>query len=111
MSIRPLGCVSVLVAFASVAAWAQSRSFNPVLMPGADQIPEWAQQGKFRFTRLDGGPIEVQKTARSAWGKHFNDAEKEVLANLYTKYGDRIIDLLEFTLNKLDTYGVVVLEP
>lgn len=65
-----------------------------VLSPGEDRIPEWAQQGKFRFTRLDGGPIEVMKTSRSAWGMHFNERQKEVLANLYTKYGDRMADLL-----------------
>ena len=41
--------------------------------PGPDQVPEWAQQGKFRFARLDGGPIEIMKTARSAWGMHFTD--------------------------------------
>jgi len=61
----------------------------------ASDIPEWAQQGKFRFTRLDGGPIEILKTARSAWGMHFSAQEKEVLGNLYTKYADRMIDLLE----------------
>jgi hypothetical protein len=57
-------------------------------------VPEWAQQGKFRFTRLDGGPIEILKTARSSWGMHFSAAEKEVLGNLYTRYGDRMADLL-----------------
>jgi hypothetical protein len=63
--------------------------------PEESRIPEWAQQGKFRFTRLDGGPIEILKTARSAWGKHFSDAEKEVLGNLYTpRYADRMVDLL-----------------
>jgi hypothetical protein len=66
-----------------------------VPLPDGSQIPEWAQQGKFRFTRLDGGPIEILKTARSAWGMHFSATEKEVLGNLYTRYADRIIDLLE----------------
>ncbi len=67
---------------------------DPVLEPGPAQLPEWAKQGRFRFTRLDGGPIEIQKTARSSWGMHFTPAEKEVLGNLYGKYGDRIADLL-----------------
>jgi hypothetical protein len=62
--------------------------------PGPEQIPEWAQQGKYRFARLDGGPIEILKTARSAWGMHFNARQKEVLGNLYSKYGDRMVDLL-----------------
>ncbi len=68
--------------------------------PGPDQVPEWAQQGKFRFARLDGGPIEIMKTARSAWGMHFTDREKEVLGNLYSKYGDRMVERLrEANLN------------
>lgn len=66
-----------------------------VLEPGPEGIPAWAQQGKFRFTRLDGGPIEIKKTSRSAWGMHFTDAQKEVLGNLYTRYADRVVDLLE----------------
>jgi hypothetical protein len=65
-----------------------------VLKPGPESVPEWAQQGRFRFTRLDGGPLEVRKTTRSEWGKHFNEQQKEVLANLYSKYGDRMADLL-----------------
>jgi hypothetical protein len=73
-----------------LAAHAQA----PILEPGPAQIPEWAKQGRLRFTRLDGGPIEIQKTERAAWGKNFTLAEKEVLANLYGKYGDRIADLL-----------------
>ncbi len=75
----------------SAGAFAQ----DPVLVPGSEQIPEWQQQGKFRFTRLDGGPIEIMKTSRAEWGKHFNEAQKEVLANIYTKYGDRMLELLE----------------
>ncbi len=68
---------------------------SSVLTPGEEQIPAWARQGRFRFTRLDGGPIEILKTSRSAWGMHFNAAEKEVLGNLYTKHADRMVDLLE----------------
>jgi len=65
-----------------------------VLKPGVGDVPEWARQGRFRFTRLDGGPLEVRKTTRSDWGKHFNEQQKEVLGNLYSKYGDRMADLL-----------------
>jgi hypothetical protein len=64
------------------------------MKPGAEDVPAWAQQGRFRFTRLDGGPLEVRKTTRSDWGKHFNEQQKEVLGNLYSKYGDRMADLL-----------------
>ena len=87
----------LLIAFLPVvlASFAQGPAPDPVLVPGEKQIPDWARQGRFRFTRLDGGPIEILKTARSAWGMHFNQQEKEVLGNLYTKYGDRTVELLE----------------
>jgi hypothetical protein len=81
----------LLLGLAAGGASAQDH----VLVPGPEQIPEWQQQGKFRFTRLDGGPIEIMKTSRSAWGMHFNDAQKEVLANMYTKYGNRVLALLD----------------
>ena len=65
-----------------------------VLYPGPEQVPEWAQQGKYRFARFDGGPIEILKTARSSWGMHFSAREKDVLGNLYSSYRDRMVDLL-----------------
>jgi hypothetical protein len=89
--------VIVLVAMLVTMLLAAAGGFaqDSVLVPGPEQIPEWQQQGKLRFTRLDGGPIEIMKTSRSAWGMHFNASQKEVLANLYTKYGDRVLALLE----------------
>ena len=70
------------------------KAQGPIFEPGPEQVPDWAKQGKFRFTRLDGGPIEIQKTARSSWGKNFTPQEKEVLSNLYGKYGEHMADLL-----------------
>ena len=81
----------LLILAISLLAAAAAQS---IVTPGPESIPEWARQGKFRFTRFDGGPLEVRKTTRSAWGMHFNEQQKEVLANLYTKYGDRMADLL-----------------
>ena len=86
-----LACMASAVIFCPASG---AQGSDPVLIPGEDRIPEWAQQGRFRFTRLDGGPIEILKTSRSAWGMHFNAEQKEVLGNLYTKYGDQIADLL-----------------
>ncbi len=62
--------------------------------PRPEWIPAWAEQGNFHFMRLDGGPIEPQKTSRSAWGKTFTGADKEVLGNLYGKYAGRATDLI-----------------
>lgn len=67
---------------------------DPLLYPDVTRLPEWALQGKFRFSRLDGGPIQVKKAARARWGKNFTEQDFEVLGNLYTKYADRTADLL-----------------
>lgn len=92
---RYIAATMIALAFA-ISALAQDE----VLYPGPSQIPEWAKQGKFRFARLDGGPIEVLKTARSSWGRLFTEKERGVLGNLYTKHSDRMISrLLEANLN------------
>jgi len=77
-----------------VPGHARAQRSDPVIEPGPEQIPEWLQQGRFRFARLDGGPIEVQKTTRSAWGNRFTAQETDVLGNLYGKYADTIADEL-----------------
>jgi hypothetical protein len=60
---RYLLAIAMLISFVPNRAGAQSK--DPVLEPGPEQMPEWLQQGKFRFARLDGGPLEVRKTTRS----------------------------------------------
>ena len=87
-----LACI-VLVASAG-AAHAQVTS--QTIQPDVAQLPTWLQQGKFRFARFDGGPIEIQKTIRSAWGMRFTPEEQKVLGNVYGKYeyGPRMVDLL-----------------
>lgn len=96
-----MGLARATSRFASVAVWlsfalsaAPQGGSDSVLYPGPEQVPEWAQQGKYRFARLDGGPLEILKTTRSAWGMHFNTREKEVLGNLYSTYRNRTVDLL-----------------
>lgn len=92
---RLAGCAAALALWLSLApAAAAQAAGDAIFYPGPEQVPAWAQQGKFRFARLDGGPIETLKTARSRWGMHFTDADKEVLGNLYSKYGGRVVDLL-----------------
>jgi hypothetical protein len=87
-----LGCM-LLVASASAA---RAQATNEAIKPDMSQLPAWLQQGKFRFARFDGGPIEIQKTIRSAWGMRFTPEEQKVLANVYGKheYGPRMADLL-----------------
>lgn len=87
-----LGCM-LLVTSTSAA---RARSNNNTAEPDVAKLPAWLQQGKFRFARFDGGPIEIQKTIRSAWGMRFTPEEQKVLANVYGKheYGAQMADLL-----------------
>ena len=75
---------------------ARAQTMAPEIKPDVSQLPSWLRQGKLRFARFDGGPIEVQKTRRSAWGMRFTPDEQEVLANVYSKdvYARRMVDLL-----------------
>lgn len=62
--------------------------------PTSPSSPDWLRSGTVRFARFDGGPAEAQKVARSSWGSVFSSQDREVLTNLYGKYGDRMVELL-----------------
>ncbi|MCL5006017.1 MAG: hypothetical protein M1404_05745 [Acidobacteria bacterium] len=87
-----LGCVLWI----GVAGTGRTQTLPPAIKPEVSQLPNWLRQGKFRFARFDGGPIEVQKTRRSAWGMRFTPDEQKVLGNVYSEdvYARRMVDLL-----------------
>ncbi len=60
-----------------------------------EDVPPWAEQGNFRFVRLDGGQIESWKAERTWWGRHFSADEKQVLAHIYDRYFDLMLSLLQ----------------
>ncbi|MFA6451379.1 MAG: hypothetical protein WCX65_18035, partial [bacterium] len=60
-----------------------------------ENVPDWAKQGQFQFIRIDGGNIESMKAERTFWGKDFTAEESEVLANIYTKYQDKLFEKLK----------------
>jgi hypothetical protein len=60
-----------------------------------EDVPLWAQQGNFRFIRLDGGQIESWKAERTWWGKKFSTEEKEVLTHIYDRDFDLMLSLLK----------------
>jgi len=60
-----------------------------------EDMPAWAEQGNFRFIRLDGGQIESWKAQRTWWGRKFSGEEKEVLARVYDREFDRVLGLLK----------------
>jgi Glycoside-hydrolase family GH114 len=60
-----------------------------------EDVPPWAEQGNFRFIRLDGGRIENWKAERTWWGKKFSAKEKDVLTHIYDRDFDQMADLLK----------------
>jgi hypothetical protein len=60
-----------------------------------EDVPPWAEQGNFRFIRLDGGQIESWKAERTWWGNKFSAEEKDVLTHIYDRDFERMLGLLK----------------
>jgi len=58
-------------------------------------VPAWAEQGNFRFIRLDGGRIERWKAERTWWGSKFSVEQKDVLSHIYDRDLEKILGLLK----------------
>ena len=58
-------------------------------------VPLWAEQGNFRFIRIDGGRIESWKAERTWWGKKFTAEEKDVLTHIYDRDFEQMLGLLK----------------
>jgi len=75
-----------------------AQSFQPapnLYRAKPEDVPFWAEQGNFRFIRLDGGQIESWKAQRTWWGSKFNAEEKDVLSHIYDRDFDQILSLLK----------------
>jgi hypothetical protein len=60
-----------------------------------ENVPPWAEQGNFRFIRIDGGQIESRKAERTWWGEKFSAEEKDVLAHIYDRDFEQMLGLLK----------------
>src|SRR5246500_912759 len=60
-----------------------------------EDVPLWAEQGNFRFIRIDGGRIESWKAERTWWGSKFSAEEKDVLTHIYDRDFEQMLDLLK----------------
>jgi len=60
-----------------------------------EDLPPWAEQGNFRFIRLDGGRIESWKAERTWWGKKFSAEKKDVLTHIYDRDFEQMLGLLK----------------
>ena len=88
--------VAVFVVLVScIAAFSQAAIHDDNEQPQPSSLPAWLTPGTIRFARFDGGPIEVQKASRAAWGSRFTRQDFDALANLYGSNGDRMVDLLQ----------------
>jgi hypothetical protein len=87
--------ITLVVAFALASVTsAQTATSAKTIESQQPPLPDWLKSGSVRFARFDGGPIETQKALRSAWATGFSSQDREALTNLYSTYGDRMIDLL-----------------
>ena len=75
-----------------------ARSFQPapkLYRAQPEDVPPWAEQGNFRFIRLDGGQIESWKAERTWWGNKFSAEDKDVLSHIYDRDFDRMLALIK----------------
>src|ERR1700687_1825669 len=91
-SIALIGFVAALLVLCS----AHSFQAAPKLYRAKpEDVPPWAEQGNFRFIRLDGGQIESWKAERTWWGNKFSAEEKEVLTHTYDRDFERTLCFLK----------------
>ena len=75
-----------------------AQSFKPakkLYRAKPQDVPPWAEQGIFRFVRLDGGQIESWKAERTWWGQRFSAEEKDVLRHIYDRDFEKVLGLLK----------------
>ncbi len=85
-----------LVAASLLLCTAQSFEPAPKLYRAKpEDVPPWAEQGNFRFIRIDGGQIESWKSERTWWGKKFTAEEKDVLTHIYDRDFEPMLGLLK----------------
>ncbi len=87
-----LGLVSAFLLLCS----AQSFEPTPKLYRAKpEDVRPWAEQGNFRFIRLDGGQIESWKAERTWWGQKFSAEEKDELTHIYDRDFEQMLGLLK----------------
>jgi hypothetical protein len=92
---RSIGLIGLVSAFLLLCP---AQSFEPapkLYRAKPEDVPPWAEQGNFRFIRLDGGQIESWKAERTWWGKKFSAGEKAVLTHIYDSEFEQMLALLK----------------
>ncbi len=91
MSKRPILLLLTLL-LATGHALAAERTFALLSVPARSTVPDWAQPGKMRYARCDGGPVEVCKAFMSGW---LQIREPDAIVPCVTVYNDRTIDMFK----------------
>ena len=92
---KNIGLIGLVSAFLLLCS---AQSFEPVpklYRAKPEDVPLWAEQGNFRFIRLDGGQIESWKAERTWWGQKFSAEEKDVLTHIYDRDFEQMLGLLK----------------
>ena len=91
---KTIGLIGLVAEFLLLSA----ESFQPapkLYRAQPQDVPRWAEQGNFRFLRLDGGRIESRKAERTWWGKKFSAEEKDVLTHIYDSEFEQMLGLVK----------------
>src|SRR5215472_4176226 len=90
--------VGLISLTAASLLFCSAQSFEPapkLCRAKPADVPAWAEQGNFRFIRLDGGRIESWKAVRTWWGKKFSAEEKDVLTHIYERDFEQMLSFLK----------------
>jgi hypothetical protein len=93
-----IGKSIALIGFVAASLLLCSADFQPatkLYRAKPNDVPPWAEQGDFRFIRIDGGQIESWKAERTWWGSKFSAEEKDVLTHIYDRDFEQMLGLLK----------------
>ena len=92
---KSIGLIGLVVVFLLFCAAQPFQPAPKLYRAKPEDVPPWAEQGNFRFIRLDGGQIESWKAERTWWGDKFSAEEKEVLTHIYDRDFEQMHGLLK----------------
>jgi hypothetical protein len=96
--VRMAKCTALVGFVAAFLLLCSAQPFQPapkLYRAKPQDVPPWAEQGNFRFIRLDGGQIESWKAERTWWGDRFGAEEKDVLSHIYDRNFEQMLGLLK----------------
>ena len=93
--VKRVGLIGLVAVFMLLGSAQTFRPAPELYRAKPGDVPPWAEQGNFRFIRMDGGQIESRKAERTWWGEKFSAEEKEVLTHIYDRDFEQMLGLLK----------------